>query len=318
MRDDWRVAPEAGIYGSVLIGIRVGGQEKTSVKNVLHETLLGPLRNGGQVEVGSPPGGDAGVHSGVVGVGAHHGKVWVSSNHRLHHRTNGGRATESVGGIDDTEHALRAMVGNGAVEEYGVRIVDDLLEDEVFQLKTRGEGRIGGRVARSELRALGDGVVVSAPDELDCITDGSIDGEGDVTKDTLGGSNINNMSLAGLGRGTIVGRHRGRVLGPALLDTVVIWVAIASPVVAPRTVSRGRIRFVCGRRSAVWRRGVVGVSVRRGIGIVVATVVHVVTTVILVVAAVVHVVTVFVHVIATIVHVVTTGSGEGSRGTPSV
>jgi hypothetical protein len=64
-------------------------------------------------------------------------------------------------------------------------------------------------------------VVVSTPDELDGITDGSVDGEGDITEDTLGRSNPDDVSLAGLGGRAILGRHRRGILGLALLDTIV-------------------------------------------------------------------------------------------------
>jgi len=137
------------------------------------------------------------------------------------------------------------------MEEDRVGVVDDLLKDEVLQLNARGEGNIGSLVARSELRALGDGVVVSAPDELDGIADGSVEGEGDVTEDTLSGSNPDNMSLAGLG-GSILGRSQSRELGLALLHAVVE--GIDSPVVASRAVGRGRLGLINGCRGTVLRR----------------------------------------------------------------
>lgn len=245
------------------------------------------MRDIGHIEVGSPLGGGVGIHGGVVSVGAHLGKIGVSGNQRLHHRTNGGRATESVGGVDDTEHSLGTMIGNGAVEECGIGIVDDLLEYEVFQLKTGGKGRIRSRVAGSELRALGDGVVISTPDELDGITDGSIDGEGNITKDTLGRSNIDDVSLAGLGWRVIVRRHRRGVHGLTLLDAIVVGVAVASPAVTSRTVGGGRVGLIHGGGCTVWRRGA-GVGVRRGIGVVVAAIRIVVITVWIVVTTVAH------------------------------
>ena len=150
------------------------------------------------------------------------------------------------------------MVGNGAVEEGWVGIVDNLLEDEVLQLNTRSEGGIQGLVARSELGALGDGVVVSTPDELDGITDGGVDGEGDVTEDTLGRSDPDDVSLSGLGGrsvfGFVLGRSQRGVLGLALLDTVVVWVT--PPGVASRSI--GRLRVIDGGRGTVLGRVGVG------------------------------------------------------------
>ena len=179
------------------------------------------------------------------------------------------------------------MGGNGTVDEEGVGVVDDLLEDKVLQLKTRGKGRVGSRVARSEFRALGDGVVVSTPDEFDGVADGSIDGEGNVTKDTLGWSDPYDVSLAGrtpgrrTPRGRIPVRHtpgsQTGILGLALLNAV--FVRVASPGVTSRTVlrrrvvrggvgrgrgrlihrARGTVLVVCG---GVGRRGVPGVRRR--------------------------------------------------------
>ena len=99
------------------------------------------------------------------------------------------------------------MSGNGAVEEKRICVVDNLFKDEVLQLNTGSEGRVGSLVARSKLRALGDGVVVGAPDELDGITDGSVDSERDITEDTLGRSDPHDVCLSGLGgRRSILGR----------------------------------------------------------------------------------------------------------------
>lgn len=149
------------------------------------------------------------------------------------------------------------MAGNSTVEEEGVSIVDDLIKGETLQLNTGGERRIGSCVARSELRALGDGMVVSAPDEPDGVTDRGVDGEGDIAKDTLGRSNVDDVGVAGLG-GRAHGRrvhgrrgHGGRahgripgVLGLTLLDAVVE--GVASPVVTSRTVSGGRLGLIGG------------------------------------------------------------------------
>lgn len=80
------------------------------------------------------------------------------------------------------------MSGGGAVEEGRGGVIHDLREDEVLVLRSRGEERIGSLVARKQRRRFGDGVVVSTPHEFDGITDGGIDGEGDVAEDTLSGS----------------------------------------------------------------------------------------------------------------------------------
>jgi hypothetical protein len=146
------------------------------------------------------------------------------------------------------------------VEEDRVGIVDDLLKDEVLQLNTRGEESIGSLVARSELRTLGDGVVVSTPDELDGITDGSVDSEGDITEDALGRSNPDDVGLAGLG-GSVLGRSQRGVLRLALLNAVVE--GVASPVVASRAVGGGRLRLVGGGRVTILRRGFIGGGVGR-------------------------------------------------------
>lgn len=188
------------------------------------------------------------------------------------------------------------MVWNGTVEEDRVGIVDDLLKDEVFQLKTRGEGRIQSGVARSELRPFGDCVVISAPNEFDGITDGSVDGEGNITKDALGGSNVDNVSLASFGGRAIARRHRRGIFGLTLLNTVVIGVHVTSPAVASRSVGRGRIGLVRGRRSTVWRKRTVGGGVGRGMGIVV--------------------VAICIIVIAAVAHAATTIGGERGRRTP--
>ena len=217
---------------------------------------MGPLRDAAHVEVGSPLGGYTGILGSVINKGAHLAKIGVGGNHWLHHRADGSGTTESVRRVDDTEHALCAVVGNGAVEEGGVGIVDNLLEDEVLQLDTRGEGSIGGLVARSELRALGNGVVVSTPDELDGIADGSVDGEGNVTENTLGRSDPDDMSLSGLG-GRLIDRREGRVAGLALLNAIIIRVLVP-PGVASRTVGRGRGRLGPGAASRVGRRRLVG------------------------------------------------------------
>ena len=221
--------------------------------NVLHEALLSPVRNIGHAEAGSPLGGGIRRLGSVVDVVAHLAEIGVSSDHLLHHGANGRRSGIGVGRVNDTEHALGAVVGNGAIEEDRVSIVDDLLKDEVLELNARGERRIGSLVARSELRALGDGVIVSTPDELDGITDGSVDGEGDVTKDTLGRSNPDDVGLAGLGGGVLGRSHSRGELGLALLDAVVEGVA-------SRTVGGGRLGLISGGWGTVLRGGGVGIG----------------------------------------------------------
>lgn len=51
----------------------------------------------------------------------------------------------------------------------------------------RSEGRVAGLVAKFELGGLGHGVVICAPNEFDGVADGCVDGEGDISKDTLSG-----------------------------------------------------------------------------------------------------------------------------------
>lgn len=73
-----------------------------------------------------------------------------------------------------------------AVEEGRVGVIDNLREREGLVLGAGSEGSVGGLVARSQLRRLGDGVVVGAPHEQDGVTDRGIDGERNVTENTLG------------------------------------------------------------------------------------------------------------------------------------
>jgi len=100
-------------------------------------------------------------------------------------------------------------------------------------------------------------VVVSTPDELDGIADGSVDGEWNVTEDTLGRSDPDDVSLSSL-RGRLIVRSQARVAGPALLNAVIV--RVAPPVVASRTIGGGRL--VGGGRGTV--PGVVSVFVGRG------------------------------------------------------
>ena len=228
LRDDRRVTTKAGIDLSVAVDrIGVCGEESTGIENILHEAFLGPLGDTSQIEVCSPLGGGVGVLGGVVNVGAHLSEVGVSVSQGLHHRTDGRGTGKGIGRVNDTEHSFVAMVGNGTVEEGGVGIVDDLLKDEVLQLDTRGEGGVGSLVARSELRTLGNGMVIGTPDEFDGIADGSVDGKRNVTEDTLGRSDPDDVSLAGgrvTGRRVAGGGHRG-VAGLALLNAVIVGVA---------------------------------------------------------------------------------------------
>ena len=90
-------------------------------------------------------------------------------------------------------------------------------------------------------------MVVSTPDEFDSVTDGSVDGEGDVTKNTLSRSNVDDVSHSGLGGGVIGRRVLGGrvplgVLGLTLLNAVVV--GVAPPAVASRTIGGGRLGWI--------------------------------------------------------------------------
>lgn len=173
------------------------------------------------------------------------------SSHRLHHARDGGRGVERRRGvtgrststgaryessddIHDTEHALLAMAWSVAEVEGGIGGVNNLgdcerfalsvlstaeyrtiLTDEVLVVLAGGEESITRLVARQELRALGDGVVVGTPHELDGVTDGRIQGEGNVTQDALsrgdddgvGGASADGaLATAGGGRGSVLSR----------------------------------------------------------------------------------------------------------------
>jgi hypothetical protein len=93
-------------------------------------------------------------------------------------------------------------------------------------------------------------VVVSTPDELDCIADGSVDSEGNITEDTLGRSDPDDVSLSGLG-GRLVGRSQTGVAGLAFLNTVIV--GFATPRIASRAVGRGRLGHMHGRRGRASR-----------------------------------------------------------------
>lgn len=77
-----------------------------SEENILYEALLGPLGNTGHIEAGSPSGGDNGGLGNVVGVAAHHAKIGVGGNHRLHRRSNGRGTARSPGRVGDIVHPL--------------------------------------------------------------------------------------------------------------------------------------------------------------------------------------------------------------------
>ena len=99
------------------------------------------------------------------------------------------------------------MTGGTAVEEGGVRVVDNLSELEGRVLLAGSEGSIGGLVAKLELRRLGHGVVVGTPAEQDGVADGGVDGEGHVAEDTLGGRDDD-----GVGRTSALAARVGAVV----------------------------------------------------------------------------------------------------------
>lgn len=80
------------------------------------------------------------------------------------------------------------------VEEGWVGVVHNLCEDEVLVLGARSEKTIRRLVADFELRRLGNGVVVGTPHESDGITDGRVQGERNVTENTLCGCNNDGVS----------------------------------------------------------------------------------------------------------------------------
>jgi len=82
---------------------------------------------------------------------------------------------------------------SAAVVDKGVGVVDNLVEYEALVLCARGERMVRGLVARLQFRGLGDSVVVGAPHEPNCVTHGSVKGEGNVTKNTLAGCNNDGM-----------------------------------------------------------------------------------------------------------------------------
>jgi len=92
---------------------------------------------------------------------------------------------EGVGRVNDTKHSLLTMSGGTTVEEGCVGVINDLSEDEASVLFTGSEGSIGGLVAGSQFGALGDGVFVGTPHELDGVSDRGVYSERNVTEDTL-------------------------------------------------------------------------------------------------------------------------------------
>lgn len=143
-----------------------------------------------------------------------------------------GRGGDEVGSrVDDTEHSALAVTTNGAVEVSGPGVGNDLAEDEVLDLRARSEGTLFSPVARQELGGLGDGVVVGPPSELDGLTDGGVHGEGNVTEDTLGGSDNDGVGDASSdddgatsSGGWPVLTGAAAVGSNALLDTVIVLV----------------------------------------------------------------------------------------------
>ena len=83
------------------------------------------------------------------------------------------------------------------VVEGGVGVVNNLIESEVLVVSSRSEGSGRGLVAKLKLGGLGDGVVVCSPDETNGISDRRVNGERNVTENTLGRSNNNGVGHAG-------------------------------------------------------------------------------------------------------------------------
>ena len=101
------------------------------------------------------------------------------------------------------------VTGGTAVEESGVGIVHDLVESEAHIVGAGCERRIRRLVAKLEFRGFRDGVVVGVPDEVDGVTDGSVDGERNVAKNTLGRCNNDSVgnTIAGGARAAAIGCH---------------------------------------------------------------------------------------------------------------
>ena len=84
-------------------------------------------------------------------------------------------------------------------------------------MDTRDEEAITSAVARKEGRGLGHSVVVGTPHELDGVTDGSVDGEGNVTEDTLGGCNNDSVGSTSSSDTTGLSSSGGGSIGAGLL-----------------------------------------------------------------------------------------------------
>jgi len=257
-----------GTVSAVHLG--VGGEEGTSEESVLCDQFVGPGGEGAEIDVGTP-GSSTDVTSGdVVGVGHGSGEGAGVGNEVDHGVADGAGGTEGAGGVDDAEHALLTMLGCTTVEEVGGGIVDDLVEDEALILFTGSKWRVSGLVARQELAGLGHGVVVGTPLEHDGVTNGGVEGEWDVTKDTLGGGNNNSVgNTVGTGLATILsvtgsdgsggGVHGGgsAVRGQALVHAVVV--VISTPVAVSGPVRGGRVGLERGGGRG--GSGILGLSV---------------------------------------------------------
>lgn len=134
--------------------------------------------------------------------------VRVVLGHHLRHNLDGVlRSRLSVGRVDDTEHSLLAVFSNSTVVEGGLGIVDNLIEGEGLVLFAGSERSFFGRVAKVELRTFGDGVWSSSPNKSDSITNRGVDGEGNISENTLSWGNPDSVSgTAALSVVIVVGR----------------------------------------------------------------------------------------------------------------
>jgi len=173
------------------IGVR--GQESTGVHGVLNNGLVSPGWHFRHVDAASPRAGSLVVAACLAAISGHSSDVGVVGSHHREGVADGVGASKVGGGVDYAKHALFAVSRGTAVVEGRVGVVDDLAESEALILLARSEGGGGSLVAREELRRLGDGVLVGAPHELDCIADGSVNGEGNIPEGALSGSNDNGV-----------------------------------------------------------------------------------------------------------------------------
>lgn len=162
----------------------------------------------------------------------------------MHHAPNrsvGG--SRDAGRVDNAKHAFLAMGGNPAIEEEWVGVIDDLFKDEILDLDTGSERCIRSLVARCQLGALCNGVVVGPPHELDSITHARVEGERNISEDTLGRCDDHSVGspATGTSTGTSSVHRRGRLgsrrcakLSLALLNAAIVT---GAPVVATRTVA---------------------------------------------------------------------------------